>query len=113
MRCSPPDPVPHELDLRVRQIWPALRHAVAGDAGAGDLPVEIRARGIERGDAAQRRHLDAWMVHGLVVALRSREHLIRLAADEVMASELRAGRREDFVLDAGERGGRIDRIAAA
>jgi len=113
MRCSSPDPVPHELDLRVAQVRAALRHAVAGDAGAGDLPVEIRVGGIERRDAAEPRHLDARVVHGLAVALRGGEDLVRLPSDEVMAAELRAGGGEDLVLHAREGGGRVDRIAAA
>src|SRR5688500_4748961 len=41
IRSSPPDPVSDQTQLCLIEIGPALGHAVARDAGAGQLAVEI------------------------------------------------------------------------
>src|SRR5437773_10976005 len=56
---SSADPVPDQLRLRVGQIGSPLRHTIPRDAGAGDLPVQVRVGRIARRDALQRWHLDA------------------------------------------------------
>src|SRR5260221_7015503 len=85
IRCSSADPVANELDLRVGQRRLPLRHAVTGDARAGDLAVEIRVGGVEGGDAQQRGHLDARLADGVDEALSVAEDHALLSAERVVA----------------------------
>src|SRR6266568_9209059 len=112
IRRSPPNPVPDQLRLRVGEIWPALRHAVAGDAGAGDLAVEVGVGRIARRDAEERRQLGAWNADGVRVRLAGRQNLPLLLAEGVVAADRAARRRKDLVLHARERRRRVDRLAA-
>src|SRR6266849_2566548 len=59
IRRSSSDPVADQFDLYVGEVRAALRHAIAGDAGADDLAIEIRIRRIERSDEDELRHLHA------------------------------------------------------
>src|ERR1043165_8688110 len=67
IRSTPSNPIPHELRLRGGEVRAALRHAVAGDAGAGDLAVKIRVVRVTRRDAKELRHLDARDANGVRV----------------------------------------------
>src|ERR1051325_335662 len=80
IRCPSADPVAHELCLRVVEVRAALRHAVAGDAGAGDLAVEIRIRRIARRDAEELRHLRAGDADGVGVGAAAGEDEVLLTA---------------------------------
>ena len=54
------DPRAHQVDLRLCEEWTAERHALTADAsGTLDLLHEIAVVGIARGDALERRLLDA------------------------------------------------------
>src|SRR3954471_4477099 len=108
--CSTADPVADEFDLRIIEVGAALRHAIAGDAGAGDLAIEVRARRIAGHHALHGADLRARRVHDLRVRASRREDELLLLTERVMTAELRAGRREDLVLNAGEGRSRIDRL---
>src|SRR5437763_920731 len=113
IRCSSADPIAHQLDLRVGQVRSALRHAVAGDAGAGDLAIEVRVGGIARRDELERRHLGARHVDDVGVPAVGGEDQSLLAAERIVAAEGTAGGGEDLILHAGEGGGWIDRLTGA
>src|SRR5579872_1679357 len=111
--CASSNPIANELDLRVGQVGTALRHPIAGDSGAGDFSIEIRIGEVARHDALQRRHFGARNVDRLGIRRTGCEQLVLLVRDAVMTAELSAGRREDFVLNSRESGGRIDGLATA
>src|SRR5712692_6208754 len=110
---SSADPIPDQLGLRIGEIRPALRHPIAGDAGAGDLAVEIRVRGISWGDSFERRQLVARHADGTGIGATGTQDHVLLVAERIVASDRGAGRCEDLVLHAGEGGGRVDWLATA
>src|SRR5260221_10975453 len=89
-----------------------MRHPIAGDAGAGDLAVEIGIRRIVGDDPVEGRILDALHVDDVVVCSAGDEHQGRLLPGRIVTRHLTAGRREDFVLHACQRRCWIDWTAA-
>src|SRR5258708_13882460 len=100
--CSSPDPVADERDLGIGQRRLALRHAVACDAGTGDLAIEVRVGRIVRHDAQQGGVLRAGAVHDVRVGLTGAEHQLLLPSPTILTADGRAGRGEDLSLPAGE-----------
>jgi len=89
-----------------------LRHAIAGDSGAGNLAIEVRIRGVTRRDPQKLGHLNARVTHSLRVGGTGGQLLIFLMRQAVMTSEGGAGGGEDFGLNTSESCSRVDWFAA-